>query len=255
MDVNTDGAPKSYHPQDPRGKSLAFNNMANAMDGIFDKMGKNANCGEKQGKCFSLYISTFEQSRDANYKPKGHPTFTTKDMIPWRLDDALGYKVPCTAPSGYFISQTALNVDTHKDVCDQSRYLDSTKFKAVVLPGDVVWKSQGVRTDKGDLVVVRDLETGEIDFAINGDSGPPAGIGEGSMLLAADLSNVTMTGEETYEQVKAWVRPSVQYLTFPKDDIRSTNKSFSQTDIDREAKKVFDEWGGEERLKACASLD
>ena len=36
LDVNTDGAARSYHPMDPRGKSLALNNMGNAITRIFD---------------------------------------------------------------------------------------------------------------------------------------------------------------------------------------------------------------------------
>lgn len=117
--------------------------------------------------------------------------------------------------------------------------------------------SQGVPTDDGDLVVVRDMDNGKIAFAINGDRGPRNAIGEGTIALTATLSGVNLSGQETYDQIRKLARSRVQYITFPKDDIRrlvGIGKPFTQNDIDNFGKKVFEEWGGIERLAACSAM-
>jgi hypothetical protein len=265
MAVNTDGTPRSYHPEDPRAeKRLAFNNIANAINQLYDAEGKRVTCGDKpedrRGDCFETFITSFEDARDSAYNPSGHAVIKTKDMIPWRHDGTLGRDVPClntVAPFvGYFISQTSISVDPTKDTCDQSRYLDSLKYKAVVLPQMVDWRAGGVKTDDGDLVVVRDVASGLIAFAINGDRGPPNGIGEGTIALTSYLSGIAIKGTETYDEIKKLHRSRVQYVTFPADDIRpKTSGKFTQDDIDREGARLFKEWGGVERLDACSKLD
>lgn len=261
MAVNTDGASRSYHPDDPRGQKLAYNNIANAISRIFDATGNDLTCSPRSGECYARFIRTFEAARDASYNPKGHPRITTEGMIPWKMDSTRGWKVPCLNQNdpfkGYFISPTSLLVDPAKDACDQSRYLDSLTFGAVVLPTDVRWLSQGVPTDDGDLVVVRDMDNGKIAFAINGDRGPRNAIGEGTIALTATLSGVNLSGQETYDQIRKLARSRVQYITFPKDDIRrlvGIGKPFTQNDIDNFGKKVFEEWGGIERLAACSAM-
>jgi len=260
MDVNTDGSPRSYHPDDPRGERLAFNNIANGIGRIRDALGVDITCSPRRGACFTRFITTFEASRDAGYDPVGHPRFTTPGIIPWKFNPALGRSAPCTIASGpfkgYFVSQTALAADPSRDACDQARYLDSQAFNANVLPGGAVWKSQGVATDGGDLVVAHDLETGRTAFAINGDAGPAASIGEGSIALTAALKGVTLTGDEPYAQIRALARPRVQYVIFPRDDIRRlAGPTFTQADIDRHGAALFTRWGGPARLAACASLN
>lgn len=67
--VNTDGSPLSYHPQDPRGKDKALNNICNAI-----VVNKGAS---KENLCFTKFneaISVFERFRDSNYQtiPQGY---------------------------------------------------------------------------------------------------------------------------------------------------------------------------------------
>lgn len=262
MDVNTDGSPRSYSPQDPRGKNSAFNNMGNAITDIFDRSGNQITCQPRSGACFTRYIETFEASRDAKYDPVGHPRFTTDGIIPWKMDAALGYRVPCTITEGVFkgnfVSQTSISVDPSKSACDQGRYLDSFAFNAVVLPRSVSWSSKGVKTDDGDLVVVRDRVSGKTAFAINGDRGPAKGIGEGTIALTAALHGRRLRGDEPYSEIRSLVLADVEYLTFPADDIRrkvGRGVKFTQSDIDRFGKAVFDDWGGVARLDACSSLN
>lgn len=256
MDVNTDGSARSYHPGDPRGKKLAFNNMGNAISRIRDASGKDVTCSPRKGECFTRLIETFEAARDSRYATSGHPRVETDGMIPWRIDDKLGRRVPCTIESGvfkgYFISQTSIAVDPKKRVCDQGRYLDSFAMNAVVLPKFVKWESQGTRTDDGDLVVVRNVSTGTIAYAINGDRGPARSIGEGTIRLTAALKHATVKGDEPYDEIKKFAVKDVQYLIFPRNDIRKeVGQSFTQEDIDRVGAELFDKWGGIARLDAC----
>ena len=83
MDVNTDGSSRSYHPDDPRGRTLALNNIANAISGLEDAQGRDIDCTPRSGACFTRYIETFIAARDAKWDPVGHPRVATDGMIPW----------------------------------------------------------------------------------------------------------------------------------------------------------------------------
>ena len=75
------------------------------------------------------------------------------------------------------------------------------------------------------------------------------------MALAAKLSDRTLNGQENFQQIKALARPDVQYVIFPKDDIRrAVGLRFTQADIDQAGARLFEEWGGNGRLEACADL-
>lgn len=258
LDVNTDGAARSYHPDDPRGRSLALNNMGNAITRIFDAQGRDITCSPRRGACFTRFMTTFEAARDAGYNPAGHPRFETDGIIPWRRDASLGRDVPCTIASGpftgYFVSQTALLADRNADICDQGRYLDALSINAIVLPRAADWRSQGVVTDHGDLAAVTDSETGQVAFALIGDTGPRSAIGEGSVALAAALGGQPVPADATFEDMKALKRPRVATVIFPTRDVpRLTAGQFTQADIDRLGREALDAFGGLQRLRACAT--
>lgn len=252
LDVNTDGAARSYHPDDPRGRTLALNNIGNALTEIRAADGRVIDCTPRSGACFTRYIATFEAARDAGWNRNGHPAIRTNGIIPWRHDPALGREVPCLNANGYFISQTAFLVAPERPLCDQGRYLDALTYNAIVLPGRTAWRSQGWRADKGDLVAVRDRATNRTAFAIVGDIGPARNLGEGSVALAAVLGGVTLDGNETYAGVRRLARPDVDYLVFNSREIRRTlSGAFAQNDIDRLGEAAFRAWGGLARLDAC----
>jgi hypothetical protein len=261
MDVNTDGAARSYHPSDPRGQTLAFNNIANAITKIFDAAGNDITCEPRRGPCFTLFIETFEAARDADYNPNAHPRVETRGIIPWRQTPDFQWQTPCTIGSGpnagFFVSQTALLADPGREPCDQERYLDSFRFNANVLPGRAAWSSQGSRTDAGDLVVARERSSGRISFAVNGDTGPADQIGEGSVALVASLRDVRLRGDEASREIRGLALADVDYVIFPRDDIRrivGEGKPFTQQDVDREGRALFERWGGVERLDGCTAL-
>ena len=256
MDVNTDGAGRSYHPADPRGKSVALNNIANAITAIYDAAGKQIDCTPRQGACFERYISTFEAARDAEWNPVGHPRVETHKIIPWRYDADLRRSVPCLTQEGpfkgYFVSQTSRPADPSRDECDQNRYIDSIALNTIVLPREARWTSQGIVADEYDLVAVRDRTNGHVRFAIVGDRGPASNVGEGSIALTASLSDRHLNGRETYPEIKALRRADVDYVLFPTQDVlRLAPGPLSAEKIDRLGAAAFEQWGGITRLDAC----
>jgi hypothetical protein len=257
IDVNTDGASRSYHPADPQGRSLALNNIVNAITGAKEADGTPIACAPKRGACFMRYIRAFERARDSRWATSGAPQVSTRYIIPWRMDPALGRRVPCTIASGpfagFFVSQTSFIVDPSKSECSQDRYLDAMAFNAAVLPGGVNWSSQDRRAAIGDLVVVRAPATGRIAYAILGDAGPRKSIGEVTIALAAQLRGQTVPANASYQQIRALALRDGQYLIFPGTDVRrSIPGAVSQSEIDRLGREIFQRWGGEARLAQCA---
>lgn len=258
MDVNTDGTPRSYHPQDPWGnEGLALNNIANALTGAYDEfLGPSRYCKPRQGECYESYVNTFIAARDAGYRPDA-PWVTTYSIIPWRYDEAVKRAVPCTIQSGpyagYFVSQTAYPYDASLGLCDQGRYIDSMAINTAVLPGETHWESQGVATDGFDLVVAFDGERAA--FGINGDRGPSDKIGEVSVRMALDILNIVSRPLRNYQDVKGLALEDVVYLTFPTRDYRRENPGvLTQAQINEWGEAVFGEWGGVPRLQACMEL-
>lgn len=256
LDVNTDGAARSYHPDDPRGRSVALNNMGNAITRIFDAGGRNITCSPRSRACFTRFMTSFEAARDAGYAPSGHPRIETDGIIPWTMDPARGWAVPCTIASGptrgFFVAQTALLADSRAGLCDPARYVDALTMNAIVLPRNADWRAQGLRTDLGDVTVTLDLDTGRMAYAVTGDIGPAAAIGEGTVALAAALGGQTVSPTATYAEIRALARPRVASLIFPARDVpRATGGHFTQADIDRMGAEALAAYGGVERLRAC----
>jgi hypothetical protein len=176
--VNTDGAPNSYHPFDPRGTTKAINNIANAI--AISHNGK--------GLSYNDTIKVFENWRDSGWQPQAGYKISWQDVLAARRDPQ-GRDVPCTfsqgAFSGYFVSLTALKNKlpaTEAGECGANDQLDERNIPALVLAGGRTPMSQwGVRT--GDLVVARNASNNAVVAAVVGDIGPPDNLGEGSVAL------------------------------------------------------------------------
>jgi hypothetical protein len=188
--VNTDGSPLSYHPQDPRGKQMAINNVCNAI--AVRKINTDKNLCRSN---FSEAIGVFEKWRDANYQnvPQGY-TITWSNVLPAVKEN--GKSVPCVFKSGiykgYFGSMTALKNDLtgDKGECEIDNQVNPMTVPALVLVGgDNIVKSFGAKT--GDLLVAYNPATGIVGSAIIGDTGPEDNLGEGSVYLNMKLLNKT----------------------------------------------------------------
>lgn len=187
--VNTDGSPMSYHPQDPRGKEKALNNVCNAI--AVKKAGDNRFCRTH----FSEAIGVFEKWRDSDYKtvPDGF-RITWQNVLPETKRD--GRVVPCVFESGpfrgYFGSMTALKngLTGDKGECDQDDQVNPIAVPALVLVGGAnVVKNFGAAV--GDLLVAYNPKTKLFVAAVIGDTGPEDNLGEGSVGLNMRLRGTT----------------------------------------------------------------
>lgn len=188
--VNTDGSPMSYHPQDPRGKNQALNNICNAI--VVKRVGFDKNL------CFTNFgeaIGVFEKFRDSNYQtvPQGF-RITWENVL--ATVKANGKNIPCVFKTGnhqgYFGSLTALKngLTEDKGECEVSDQVNPMTVPALVLVGGQnVVKDFGAKV--GDLLVAYNPKTQLISSAIIGDTGPKDNLGEGSVLLNMKLLGTT----------------------------------------------------------------
>lgn len=189
--VNTDGSPMSYHPQDPRGRELALNNVCNAI--AVRKTGSPGNL------CFTRFgeaIGVFERWRDSGFQtvPAGH-RITWQNVLPATEVD--GTAVPCVFQSGrfrgYFGSLTALKNDLPRSArgeCELDNQVNPLAVPALVLVGgESVVRGFGARV--GDLLVAFNPKTQRFTAAVIGDSGPADNLGEGSVALNMRLLGTT----------------------------------------------------------------
>jgi hypothetical protein len=198
--VNTDGSPLSYHPQDPRGRTRALNNICNGV--AVRRVNSNKNL------CFSEFakaIQVFEQFRDSNFQ-----TVPTGFRIAWQNVLATvkenGKDVPCVFGSGvfngYFGSLTALKngLTANKGECDVNDQVNPMTVPALVLAGGQnPVRAFGAKL--GDLLIAFNPRTQLFTAAIIGDTGPADNLGEGSVSLNMKLLGTTTpptNKEETF---------------------------------------------------------
>ncbi len=190
LQVNTDGTPLSYHPQDLGGKTKAINTIGNAVAIYKDEL--KGNIFLKKG-FYSEAMSVFEQFKDADYNtvPTGYKINWKNVLIAERKD---GIDKPCIFKSGkykgYYASATALKngLKSNKGDCNCNNQVNPLEIPALVLVGgknNPLWKN-GARL--GDLLVAYNPINNAISYAIINDIGPRNKLGEGSVLLNMQLN-------------------------------------------------------------------
>ena len=198
--VNTDGSPLSYHPQDPRGRTKALNNICNGI--AVRRVNSNKNlCFSEFGKA----IQVFEQFRDSNFQivPTGF-RITWQNVLATVKEN--GKDVPCVFRSGefsgYFGSLTALKngLTTNRGECDVNDQVNPMTVPALVLAGGQnPVRAFGAKL--GDLLIAFNPRTQLFTAAIIGDTGPADNLGEGSVSLNMKLLGTTTpptNKEETF---------------------------------------------------------
>src|SRR5216683_1924018 len=138
---------------------------------------------------------------------------------------------------GYYVSATAL-ADRSKPANDPTRYVDASKIPFVVLPGGMA-RQLGARP--GDFAAVFNQRNGKSSYAIFGDVGPYDRIGEGSMALAENLGIRS-------DARNGGARRGILYLVFPGS---GNGRPRTIEEIDAEAEKLFQAWGGAAKFAAC----
>jgi len=136
---------------------------------------------------------------------------------------------------GFYVSQTAL-VDWDKHITDPARYVDASKIPYIVLPGEL---SHQFGARLGDFAVVVNLRRGTAANAIFADIGT---LGEGSIALANKIGIWSDARE-------GGTRGGILYLVYPGSGDRHPH---SLDEINAETAKIFQDWGGMERLTSCS---
>lgn len=139
---------------------------------------------------------------------------------------------------GFYVSMTSLEDQTKKE-SDPRRYVDATVIPYMVLPDIVV---STTKAHVGDFAVVINLQNRKQCFAIFGDgSGGQDRVGEGSIALATALGVPS-------DARHGGVESGLLYLVFPESGNR---KPRSIDEINTEAGRLFEGWGGSQQVTAC----
>ena len=136
---------------------------------------------------------------------------------------------------GYCVSMTALQDETKAET-DPRRYVNASEIPYLVLPYNQLGGAK-----LGDFAVAVNRTNGRFSHAILADLGPVRYLGEGSIALAEALgipSSAKHGG--TYE--------GVVYVVFPNS---GNGKPRPIEEINAEAAKLFETWGGMKQLEAC----
>lgn len=141
---------------------------------------------------------------------------------------------PSDPAPGFYVSPSALE-DRQYAKTDPRRYVDAAQVPYVSIPPDL--ESQGVRL--GDFATVG--HNGKYVSAIVADVGPRHYIGEGSVALAKALG-------VPHSPRGGGAAHGVTWILYPGS---GNGQPRSPEEIEREASKRFDEWGGADRVHCC----
>lgn len=138
---------------------------------------------------------------------------------------------------GYYVSATDLS-DRTKPLSAPTRYVDASQIPYIVLPDGM---ERQIAAHPGDFAVVFNLQNLKSSLAIFADTGPSNRIGEGSIALAENLGlwSDARNGGTTR---------GILYVVFPGS---GNGRPRPIEEINAEAQKLFQVWGGNERLTAC----
>jgi Fungal chitosanase of glycosyl hydrolase group 75 len=141
---------------------------------------------------------------------------------------------------GFYVSTTSLQ-DANCDREDPRRYVNAEAVNFIVLPG-----RSNLGVSLGDFCVVIRPRTGASAYAVYADVGPANKIGEASIALA-DALGIPSSPKD------GGAGHGIFYLVFPGS---AQGWPLSQEEIDRGTGKLFDNWGGIEKVKdSCPHLD
>jgi len=138
---------------------------------------------------------------------------------------------------GFYVSTTALYDPDNPNVRDPRRYVDAAEIPYVVLHPKALGFAR-----LGDFATVVNLDTGKTAAAIVADeSTPGVRVGEGSIALAKALgidSNPRSGGKNR----------GVAYIIYPGS---GNGRPRELEEIAANSERLFEAWGGVEKLKAC----
>ncbi len=142
---------------------------------------------------------------------------------------------------GYYVSTTALYDPDNPNPRDPHRYVDATKIPYIVLHPKALKYAR-----LGDFATVVNLQNGKVSAALVADeSTPDLSVGEGSIALAEVLG---IDRSPRYGGKDG----GIAYLVYPSS---GNGRPRSPQEINANSKRLFDAWGGLDRLNACLAVE
>jgi hypothetical protein len=231
MQVNTDGAPDSYHPDD-----IGITHICNGVS-----VGRS--CTWK-AKC----LSDFRQAKAEHFKGPTKICFFAMAADTQGVPIIQGNTDP---KPGYFVSTTALHQPGENLRTPQAQ-LDSNIVPFAVIPG--TWQRSGNPGPKlGDFGVAYRRSNGKSAFFVIGDTGPKNKLGEGSVALHQTLGNDPFMDRFGVRRARKGIGGrDVVYLLFPNS--AQFGEHLDAASIERFASPLLERFGGIEKLKQCAPM-
>lgn len=292
IQINTDGAPNSYHADvinADQPKVGAINILCNAGPKLYPSGTwayiKSFFVEPKSLKCYGKpwftvdpkYANTYKSIKENNWEPaQGYRIAFKWNIFARAPSDTIwqslfGPERPCVTDDGFFVSKTKLGNHEPKQACDQSAWLDANEVKAFVLPQHwfADWESPKAERwasfEPGDVVVAHRPADGDKPetwvYGIVGDAGPIYKYGEATLAFNWQLHGRTGNIRDEIRTYRSAIGLDTDMLDPVQTPVLVLEASapalggdYTPANIEVKAREAFAKWGGEARFKACLEV-
>lgn len=233
MEVDTDGAPDAYHPE-----NIGTTNICNALS-VAPESG-SCKLAVWKANCLADYF----EAKKNNFDRGPHICFFA--LITNEGKPAI--QGPSDPKPGFFVSTTALQ-NRGYDSASPLAQINANEIPYVVLPAGLARKIGNVHL--GDVAIMYRKSTDLLSYGLVADVGPRDKLGEGSVALHKNLGNDPFALKSGIRRATRGIsRRDVAYLIFPGSGVTLTE--FTAHNIDVKGTELLSLFGGKEKLKDCA---